>query len=435
MPDIAAAPRPPPYFSRRRSDQDVAPGETVHACSGPDVGPSRIVPLPEEVACKIRGSVWTPSFGSILSQLIYNALDAEATTISVKIDVRNFALQVRDNGNGMTFVDLHRCGQKSFTSKLQDQSQLLGRSFPSFGFKGEALSSISEFCRLEIDTRSRSSPSDSGRKILHGPEPVCVPRRDGADSFGTTVTCRDLFFNRPVIRKMMASSERWDNAWSTAATMGSSTFVIERLLSLVRQISVAHPGTSFAVYETSRFEPLLTITKASTHLAAFSRLFKSVRADSLFEIEKTRGRVRICALLCSPDSPGRTKEPQLVFVNGRPAAKCPAHKHLNAAFKSHWDKFPPPDDAQGPTGMGGGGGVTGGSIAFPQRKRRRAVDGATSVAAPTRHYPCFLVQIQCPPAECCFHELVRPDLPPTLPTSFASPPPPQFSQPGERVAG
>ena len=85
-------------------------GETVHACTGPDVGPSRIVPLPKEVACKIRGSVWTPSFGSILSQLIYNALDAEATAISVKIDVRNFSLLVRDNGNGMTFVDLHRCG-------------------------------------------------------------------------------------------------------------------------------------------------------------------------------------------------------------------------------------------------------------------------------------------------------------------------------------
>ncbi|KAJ1491405.1 histidine kinase-like ATPase [Baffinella frigidus] len=380
--------------------------ETVHASKGPDVGPSRIVPLPEEVAGKIRGSVWTPSFGSILSQLIYNALDAEATQISIKIDVRNFGLQIRDNGNGMTLVDLHRCGCKSFTSKLQDQSQLMGRRFPTFGFKGEALSSMSEFCHLEIETRSRSSPSDSGRKVLGGNKTVCTPRHDGPHCFGTTVTCRDLFFNRPVIRKMMASSERWENSSSTTATMGSSTSVIERLLCLVRAISVAHPGTSFAVYETSRFQPLLTVTKASTHLAAFSRLFKSVRADALFELEETMGRIRICALLCSPDAPGlpRNKEPQLVFVNGRPAASSPAHKHLNAAFKAHWDKFPPPDDAQLPMGVGEGG-VIGGSIAFPQRKRRRAADGATSVAAPTRRYPCFLVQIQCPPAECCFHEL------------------------------
>ena len=369
------------------------------------VSGNRIFALPEDVAAKIRSSVGTPSFGSILCQLIYNALDAEATSIVIKFDIRAFALQVRDNGKGMTFVDLHRCGQKSFTSKLLSQGQLLRRDFATFGFKGEALASIADFCHLEIETRSRMSPSDSGRKVIREDESICVPRRDGMHSFGTTVSCRDLFFNRPVIRKMLASSERWDSSFSATAQSHSSAGTVDRLLSLVRAISIAHPGTSFTVYEASRFEPLLNLAKASTHRAAFSRLFRSVRPDALFEVDKIRGRVKVSALLCSPDAPGlpRNKEPQLVYVNGRPAARCPVHKRLNAAYKSHWNEFPPTDDAIRSGGLGEGG-VLGGSILFPQRKRRRTTDGATSVVAPSRRYPCFFVQITCPPAECCFHE-------------------------------
>jgi hypothetical protein len=67
---------------------------------------AHIQELPVSVALKVRGGSHAPNIASYMLQLMYNALDAKATSIAVKICLRTFTLQVRDDGHGMVRVKL-----------------------------------------------------------------------------------------------------------------------------------------------------------------------------------------------------------------------------------------------------------------------------------------------------------------------------------------
>lgn len=65
---------------------------------------THIQALPVSVALKVRGGSHAPNIASYMLQLMYNSLDAKATSIAVKICLRTFTLQVRDDGHGMVRV-------------------------------------------------------------------------------------------------------------------------------------------------------------------------------------------------------------------------------------------------------------------------------------------------------------------------------------------
>lgn len=182
--------------------------EQLPVAAAENAAPAGIEALPASVALKVRGGLLAPNMGSHMLQLMYNALDAKASSIAVKVCLRTFTLSVRDDGNGMTFEDLRHCAQRSFTSKLRHHTQLRDAAFASYGYRGESLAAISEFCHLEILSRSRARPAETCRKVIASDGTVTLARVLDSTGVGTTVTCRDLFYNRPVARKMMAAHNR-----------------------------------------------------------------------------------------------------------------------------------------------------------------------------------------------------------------------------------
>jgi DNA mismatch repair protein MutL len=133
----------------------------------------------------------------ILKELLENSIDAKATEITVDVkDAGISLLQVTDNGFGVERDDLLFCLEKYTTSKLESIDDLL--TINSFGFRGEALSSINAVSKLKIT----SSVDDSGKAYFV--ENLDV--KETSFKKGTKIEIRDLFYNLPVRKKYLKSN-------------------------------------------------------------------------------------------------------------------------------------------------------------------------------------------------------------------------------------
>jgi DNA mismatch repair protein MutL len=112
-------------------------------------------------------------------------------------------LQIHDDGEGVLPDDIKFCGLLNFTSKICNPSDLYTLNIKTYGFRGQALAAISSFCILEIVSCSRQRPAQTSRTIVRNGQPqppltsIVSKQRPG-----TSVYCRDLFYNRPVARKV-----------------------------------------------------------------------------------------------------------------------------------------------------------------------------------------------------------------------------------------
>lgn len=137
---------------------------------------------------------------AVVKELLENSIDAGATQIYIEIENGGIQLiRIRDNGCGIHKDDLPLALLRHATSKITGLEDL--DCVASFGFRGEALASISSVSRLNIISRlaSESSGWQISREGLNSEinlQPLAHP-------FGTTIEVRDLFFNTPARRKFL----------------------------------------------------------------------------------------------------------------------------------------------------------------------------------------------------------------------------------------
>ena len=92
---------------------------------------------------------------SAIKELVENAIDANATKISLVISQSGKELiQVVDNGEGMSQEDLHLAFKRHATSKIETIQDL--EAIDSLGFRGEALPSIASVSQVEIKSKSNN---------------------------------------------------------------------------------------------------------------------------------------------------------------------------------------------------------------------------------------------------------------------------------------
>ena len=88
---------------------------------------------------------------SVVKELLENSLDAGASQIDIEIkNAGSSLISVSDNGRGIFKDDLALSIKRHATSKIQELSDL--SNIRSFGFRGEALSSIAAVSRLKISS-------------------------------------------------------------------------------------------------------------------------------------------------------------------------------------------------------------------------------------------------------------------------------------------
>jgi DNA mismatch repair ATPase MutL len=111
--------------------------------------------LPQSTARAIGSTSTISDPSSVVKELLDNALDASASSISIEITQDTVGLiQVKDNGHGIPQEDHKVVCKRGFTSKIRTVEDLRALGGTSLGFRGEALASAADMCGgLSVATR------------------------------------------------------------------------------------------------------------------------------------------------------------------------------------------------------------------------------------------------------------------------------------------
>lgn len=250
--------------------------------------------LNPEVARKIAAGEVIDRPNAIIRELMDNAIDSGADSITVEINEGGIEkTRIVDNGCGMTKEDLISCARPHATSKISSETDLL--NLTTLGFRGEALSSIAAVCRLSIISggyKMRASITED-----HIIEPA-TPLE------GTIVQAEGLFENFPARRQFLKRP-------ASETLMCKNTFV---------EKSLPNTGISFRFIQD--VEIRLDLPKGQTLPERFVKAMELREDTRLFNlIENSSGEKNpdwsFKIVIGEPGVYRNNKKNIYIFVNGR----------------------------------------------------------------------------------------------------------------------
>lgn len=162
---------------------------------------SRIRILPENLANQIAAGEVIERPASVVKELVENAIDAGAVTVSVQVEGNGTRLiRVTDDGHGMDQDDVLLCLERHATSKVASLEEL--GAIRSLGFRGEAVPSIASVSRLRITSRPLEAALGCQADVRFG---RLVKVHDMGAPPGTSFEVSELFGNVPARRKFLKS--------------------------------------------------------------------------------------------------------------------------------------------------------------------------------------------------------------------------------------
>lgn len=255
--------------------------------------PRRVQVLASTLVNQIAAGEVVERPASVVKELLENALDAGARTVTVEIAAGGTeSIRVSDDGHGMRREDAVTALERHATSKLRSESDLA--SIRTLGFRGEALPSIASVSRFRLVTRAAGD--DAATEItVDGGDAMSVG--DAGAPLGTSVEARDLFFNVPARRKFLKSR---------AAESAHITDVCLRAV-------LPHPGVHLILVRDGK--RVLDVARTTSVEARAKAAFPG---ETLTVVEGERDGVSVLALLGSPETARANMAALHLHVNGRP---------------------------------------------------------------------------------------------------------------------
>ena len=240
---------------------------------------------------------------SMVKELVENAVDAHATQITVEIRGGGIEyLRVSDNGDGIGEDDIVNAFLPHATSKIRSLSDL--DSILSFGFRGEALSSIAAVSDVELITKTKED-FFAHRIQIHGGEMGDVEEVAGVD--GSSFIIRNLFFNVPARKKFLYSESTESN----------------RVEDMVEKLALANHRVSFHFIRDgkTRFQSIGSprIEDVVYSIYGKEQSKESLPLEGAYYPSKITGMptVHIRGILGRPSITRANRQYELFFVNGR----------------------------------------------------------------------------------------------------------------------
>ncbi|RAP28700.1 DNA mismatch repair endonuclease MutL [Candidatus Marinamargulisbacteria bacterium SCGC AG-343-D04] len=247
---------------------------------------------------------------SIVKELVENAIDAGATTITIHIKEGGKELiKITDNGHGIHKEDLPLAPIRHATSKISSLDDIYNTD--SFGFRGEALSSISHCASLTISSKRGD---DSAYSITAFQDSISVPSLCSHPT-GTTIEVHDLFHNIPVRKKFLKTS-------------GTE---LSYIMDVCIHFSLIHPTLSFILIADSN-EKLNTTGITDLESLLVSLYGKSLK-DKLVPINESIGPISFSGFISDPTLTFPNKSKQVFAVNNRLIKNALIHSSLQRSYK------------------------------------------------------------------------------------------------------
>lgn len=250
--------------------------------------------LADDVASQIAAGEVVERPASVVKELMENALDAGAKSISIRVEQAGRKLiELADDGSGIEIEDMQLAISRHATSKLNSAEDLF--HIRSLGFRGEALASIGSVSRMTVISRVKSS--NIGAKIL-----IEGGRSGTIDQVGipagTVVRVEDLFYNVPARLKFLKSD------------------MTERgqINALVTRYALAYPWVRFELLQDGK--SVLRTTGSGDRREILAQLYGADVARQMLEVSLEE-QIAITGYI-SPVSLTRSNRREITFfVNGR----------------------------------------------------------------------------------------------------------------------
>lgn len=274
-------------------------------------GTREIRVLPPSVVNKIAAGEVIERPASVVKELLENAVDAGATRIEVVVEQGGTALiRVSDNGSGIAADQLPLAIASHATSKIRDADDLF--HVQSLGFRGEALASIAEVSQLLLRSRTPETEEGAELEVTGG---VASPVRPCGAPVGTTVEVRNLFFNTPVRRKFLRT---------TQTEMGHTIEAFTR-------IALAHPDRHLTLRHQERV--VYDLPAVERWLDRITAFFGAEVGDALIWIENRSEDVHLSGYVADPSVSRGNNRLQYLLLNGRHIRDRSLQHALSEAYR------------------------------------------------------------------------------------------------------
>jgi DNA mismatch repair protein MutL len=255
---------------------------------------NKIKILPENVANKIAAGEVVQRPESVVKELLENAIDADSKNIDVIVKKAGKNLiQVCDDGTGMTEDDLLLSVQKHATSKIAAIEDL--EVIKTYGFRGEALSSIAAVCQLEIKTETRDQEIGTVIRIEEGNE---IKIEKGSFQKGTCVIVKNLFYNIPARRKFLKT----DNT------------ELKHIIDTFNKTALSKPEISFKFYNDDQ---IIFDYPSGNFEERIQQIFADNMLDALVPVNEKTDFINIKGFVGKPSLLKKSKGEQYVYLNSR----------------------------------------------------------------------------------------------------------------------
>ncbi|EFQ30580.1 DNA mismatch repair protein MutL [Colletotrichum graminicola] len=287
----------------------------------------RIRALDPNVVNKIAAGEIIVAPVNALKELIENSVDAGATALEVLVKEGGLKLlQITDNGCGIQKEDLEILCERHTTSKITAFEDLA--SIATYGFRGEALASISHIAHLSVTTKTRESECAWRATYLDGKLAPAKPGQSAepkptAGRQGTQISVEDMFYNIPTRRRAFRSPGEEFN----------------KIIDIVGRYAIHCKGVAFSCKKHGESGASVSVQASATEVDRIRQIYGSGVANELMHFSTSEDRWGFKATGWATNANYSIKKTTfLLFINHRCVDSTSIKKALEQLYSSFLPK-------------------------------------------------------------------------------------------------
>lgn len=247
---------------------------------------------------------------SVVKELVENSIDANANNIKVEI-VNGWIdeIIITDNWTGIEKSDLEMIAEKYSTSKIKNLEDLY--KVMTFGFRWEAMASISSVSKMQIISKTKDSESWHLLNILWWEKEEI---KDIWAEVWTKIIVQNLFFNTPARLNYLKKpkTEYW------------------YILKYLQEVSLAYPEIWFEFISDGK--NIFKYRKNENLKDRIYNIFGEDFSKNILEIDFSMVWMKVSWVISDPKISFMNKNKQLIFVNRRPIKSVLISKAISDAY-------------------------------------------------------------------------------------------------------